>query len=103
VLVILCVPEVVILIKYFPDGLTISDLIASSCYGISIVVILYSVLYLKLREKNVTRVLLALIISWVLIILFSVPLLLMAIINFSVAAVLYYSLYYRFEYDLELE
>jgi hypothetical protein len=97
---ILCIPEIIILLRNFPDQLHWRHAVESLFFGMSIGIIFYSVHFINaFHEKDFTRFIFAAVIGWVLLVLFSVPIHWLTIINAACGAWIYRKHFYVFEYD----
>jgi hypothetical protein len=100
VFLILCFPEIIILIRNFPVTLDWFSAIEALLFGISIGVIFYSAHFINaFHEKDFTRIIFGGVIGWVLLILFSIPLTLLTLINLGLGSWLYRKYFYGFEYS----
>jgi hypothetical protein len=96
----LCLPETGLIIGEFPKGYGSSDLINLIFYGVSILIALYAILFIKSWELRgyVRRVFYIMILS-IVFILFNTPVLAMAIAYTLTGLLLWHKYYYSFEYD----
>jgi hypothetical protein len=98
VLIILILPEIVILIKYYPPMLSSIVLINLIGYGISTQCFFYSLLFNKrFADRNFTQALFAFVILWLLLVLSGVPLLIITIINIAIAIIVYGKSFYNYQ------
>jgi hypothetical protein len=101
---ILCFPETVILIKYYPDVVGWIHAPSFLFFGVSIGVLFYGLLFTQaFRLKNFERPIFALVISWILLILFHVPTFILACVNFCAGLLAIRNCFYRFEFPSQDE
>jgi hypothetical protein len=103
VLIILCLPEISILIKYFPAVLSWTQAPLLILYGAGIGVLFYGFHFTGvIHHENFQRLIFALFIGWILLILFKVPIVAMALVNAIGGVWLVRCYFYRFEWhDVE--
>lgn len=100
VLLSFCLPEILILVKNFPATLEWPILLAIISFGISINFLYNSLHFVAIfQKKGFAQIIFASIISWIVLILFSVPLLLITFINMTAAIILYRTYFYQYEYN----
>jgi hypothetical protein len=100
VLLILCAPEILILIRNLPSELRIYDGILLFLYGLSICYAIYGHLYWRAGtdERSVLRTVMMSLLYFVLI-LFDTPLSAMILFNLLIGTVTYWYCYRKFEYN----
>jgi hypothetical protein len=100
VFMILCLPEISILVKYFPNALSWMQAPVLILYGTSIGVLFYGFHYAGMvQQKNFERLIFVLFIVWILLILFRISIPLMALVNATVGMWLFKNYFYRFEWS----
>ena len=103
-LLILIIPELGMMIKNFPIGFRIWDIISSILFALSIPVFFYGLLYLKDRDQEkFMPFVFFFAISWILLVLFKIPLWIIASTNFAVGLICWKKFYYSFEYISKAE
>jgi hypothetical protein len=95
--------EIGLLIKYYPSDLSISHQLTLLMFGLSIYLLAFAYLYLKslLLDLFIQKAFVAAF-CWIILILFKVPIALMAILQIGLGCYIYSKRYYRFEYTVEL-
>lgn len=101
VLLVLCAPELIFLTKYLPDHLSLMTNISIAIFGISIVLLFYALIFLKLLRENFSRVIFGLSILWIFLVLCGVPPEILAAANILASILIYRTHYYRFEYGAD--
>jgi hypothetical protein len=98
VLLIFCVPEITIVIKYFPDALHWRDALSVLFFGLSTGLLFYGLHFTGvIQQKHFERPVFALVIGWLLVILFRVPVFVLAFVNSGIGIWLVGKYFYRFE------
>ncbi|NJM26642.1 MAG: hypothetical protein HC859_15360 [Bacteroidia bacterium] len=101
-LILLLLPEIGVVAGYFPAGLQASAVVSVVLLGFSINVYLFGYMHRKdMKMETLTQMLFFTCIGWLLLILFSVPLLVLAVVNIAAGTWLYYRHFYQFEYSAE--
>jgi hypothetical protein len=96
---ILCLPEVILLIKNFPENRMWHDYIISTVFLFSIPILFYGLLYVKDRtQEEITPIVFYYVIGWFVLVLFNVPMLLLGIVNTVAGLFLWKKFFYSFEY-----
>ena len=102
ILFILCIPEVIFLLRNFPENLKWEHSIFTILFGISICMFFFGLSYVNaLQNKDPMRRVFAAAIVWFVLILFKVPLLFLASVNFITWIILFRKCFYDFEYSQE--
>jgi hypothetical protein len=95
---ILCLPEITIVIKYFPEALYWMEAPSVIFFGISTGLLFYGLHFTNvIQQKNFERPVFSLVIGWVLIILFRVPVFILMLVNSGIGIWLVGRYFYRFE------
>jgi hypothetical protein len=98
VFLILCLPEITIIIKYFPDALNWMEAPSVILFGISTGLLFYGLHFTEvIHQKNFERPVFALVIGWILLILFRVPVFVLVLANSGIGIWLVGKYFYRFE------
>lgn len=103
VFVVVCFPEIVFIIKYFPQNLSMVDLLSVVALGVSIGVFLYTLLLVDLGKENFSRAVFLYLIVLILSILFKIPAYALAMINLVTGVVIFNSRYYAYQHKPENE
>ena len=103
IFILLQMAEIGTMINYLPSGIAVSHTIFLILFGLSIDLMFYAGMYFRDRamESFVNR-LFFMSIAWIVLILFQVPILLMAAVQVMLAIVIYRRHFYRFEFDAEI-
>jgi hypothetical protein len=97
-LVFLSMPETGIIITYFPDNLSFINLITALFFAFSCQFFIYCLMYRKpIDQERLMKVAFIFSVTWILLILFKVPLLLVATLNTGLATYWYNRFYFDFE------
>jgi hypothetical protein len=95
---VMCLPETVILIKYYPEVIGWMQAPSVVLFGISIGYLFYALHFTEvIHQKNFERLIFALVMSWILLILFSAPVLILALVNSGVGIWIFGNHFYHFE------
>lgn len=98
VFLILCLPEITVVIKYFPDALHWMEAPSVIFFGISTGLLFYGLHFTEvIHQKNFERPVFALVIGWILLILFRVPVFVLVLVNSGIGIWLVGKNFYRFE------
>jgi hypothetical protein len=98
VFISLCIPEVIVLVKYFPDGLSLIYVVMLTLLGLSLATLFYGILYMQgVMQKDFVYLTFALIMLYIVLVLFNTPLLLLVLMNFVTGFMLFKGYYYSFE------
>lgn len=98
VLLILCIPEIILLIRYFPENLHPIYTFLLIMLGVSSNVVFYSTMFLPgLIQKDFARLTFAVIMACIVLILFKVPVVLLIFVQFTIGVLLFNRFYYSFE------
>jgi hypothetical protein len=101
VMTILCIPEVILLIRNFPENLPWQHSVFTILFGISICMFLYGLSFINsIQHKDPVRWIFGAGIAWILLVLWKVPLELLAAVNFMIWALLMKTGFYNFEYSV---
>jgi hypothetical protein len=95
--IILSIPENTVLIRYFPQNLSVISIPGIISFGISIQFLLYAALYKNGLTENFTRTMFILLMTLLILILFKIPLVIFIVINVILGSYLYTIHYYRYE------
>ncbi|HYG20149.1 MAG TPA: hypothetical protein VD816_14525 [Ohtaekwangia sp.] len=96
---LLSLPEIALLLKYFPEHLGWMTFAASVLFAVSIPFLFYSLQYTEDRkEEKFMRLVFAWTIAWIVLVLFKVPIWALAGGNLLIAARVWRKFYYVFEY-----
>jgi hypothetical protein len=96
---IVCLPEVILLIKNFPENRMWHDYIISTVFLFSIPILFYGLLYVKDRtQEEIMPIVFYCVIGWFVLVLFNVPMLLLGIVNTVAGLFLLKKFFYSFEY-----
>ncbi len=100
---LLVLPEIGAIINYFPSELSVSHLFIILLFGMSLSLLSYSCLFIHdiTLETFLHNVFLATFL-WIILILFKVPVALLAIVNSGIAVTIYRKHFYRFEFNSEI-
>lgn len=99
ILLIIIIPEVLVLIRYFPVSPTFLDVIGIFAFGLSITAIVYGFLLIKQMElSSIMAYIFWLIVVTTFLILFSIHPIVLAILYFFVSGTIIYLRIYKFEY-----
>jgi len=99
IFLILILPEVLVLIRYFPVSPTFLDVVGIFAFGLSITTIVYGFLLIKQMElSNIMAYIFWLIVVTTFLILFSIHPIVLAILYFLVSCSIIYLRMYKFEY-----
>jgi hypothetical protein len=101
VMVTICAPECIVILKNFPAQLAFSHVIGLLLFSFSTMLLLYALLFLKIKPDNVSRAIFSVMIIWILLILFSLPIICIAIANTIIATIIIRSCFYSFEFSEE--
>lgn len=103
-LLILIIPELGMIIKNFPAEFDIWSLISSITFALSIPIFFYGLLYIKdLDQEKFTPFVFFFSITWILLVLFKIPLWVIASMNLVVGLICLKKFYYSFEYNSKAE
>lgn len=103
-LTLLLLPEIGILTGYFPSGFHAGSIASVILLGFSINVYLFGYIHRRdMKMETLTQTLFFTCIGWLLLILFSMPLLAIAFFNIAGGTWLYYRHFYQFEYSAETD
>jgi hypothetical protein len=95
---IICLPETVILIKYFPEVVGWIQVPSVIFFGVSIGLLFYGLHFTEvIRHKNFERLIFGLVMGWILLTLFGVPVSILALVNSGVGIRVVKKYFYRFE------
>jgi len=95
---LLLIPEIGVIVKHFLAGFNALELLSVVLFGISIPVLFYGCLYLEDRGKDqLMTIVFFIAIALTLVILFQIPLIILAFINFCVGCLFWKFYYYTFE------
>jgi hypothetical protein len=93
-----CLPEIMILIKYFPEAVEWIQALPVIFFGASIGYLFYALHFTEvIHQKNFERLIFALVMGWILVILFSVPVFILALVNAGIGIWILVKYFYRFE------
>jgi hypothetical protein len=96
---IVFLPEVIFLIKNFPENRGLHDYIIFTFFLFSIPTLCYGLLYVKDRnQEEIMPIVFYCVIGWFVLILFDVPVLLLGITNVLAGLFLWKKFFYSFEY-----
>jgi hypothetical protein len=96
---ILCIPETGLLIKNFPAYLSFFDLIQLILLSMSTLVLVYALRYIRdTGLEKFTRSIFLLCMLWIIMILFMVPIWIIAAANVLIGSIVFRKNYYAFEY-----
>jgi hypothetical protein len=101
VFVVICLPESVVIVKNFPMQLVTTQAVSLLLFGFSTLLFFYAMLFIKIKPDNVSRAIFSTIILWVLLTLFSIPSIIIAVINTILAIIIIRFFYYSFELSEE--
>lgn len=103
IFIILQMAEIGSMINYLPSGVTVFHTIFLILFGLSIDLMFYAGMHFRDRtmESFVNR-LFFMTIAWIVLILFQVPIVLMAVVQIVLATMIYRKYFYRFEFDAEI-
>lgn len=95
---ILCLPELGLVIKNFPQGLGFIDEVSSIFFSLSIGILYYGYLYLNnmILDRFMQHVF-GIVLIFILMILFAVPIWLLALLNLTVGTTLFRKHYYSYQ------
>jgi hypothetical protein len=97
-MIFLSMPETGIIITYFPDNLSMINLITALFLAFSCQLFMYCLMYRKsIDQEQLMKVAFIFSVTWILLILFKVPLLLIASLNTGVAVYWYNRFYFHIE------
>ncbi len=103
-ILLLLVPELGMIIKNFPAGFNSFDVVSSILLALSIPVFFYGLLYIKDRDQEKFMPFVFFFsISWILLVLFKIPLGVIASLNLLFGLVCLKKFYYTFEYISKTE
>jgi len=90
------------LFSYFPEALSIIDLVALYSYGLSVYFFGYAYLFIRdiSLEKFINKAFIAAFV-WFILILFKMPVLFLTVLHFCIGWIIYRNNYYRFEFTAE--
>jgi hypothetical protein len=96
---IIFLPEVILLIRSFPQGWNWHDYLVSTFFLFSIPMLFYGMLFVKDRnQEEIMPVVFYCVIGWFVLILFKIPILLLGIVNAFTGLILWKRFHYSFEY-----
>jgi len=96
---ILTLPETGLLVTRFPAGFGITGFISAYSFALSIPFLFYNLFYVKdWQQENIMRVVYSLAIAWFVLILFKIPLAVLAAANIIGGIVIWKRCWYTFEY-----
>lgn len=99
VFILICAPELGLLLTTFPKNLAVFDLIQLIFFSVSVITLLYTTLYIKdIDLEKFTRRTFLTSMLWIVLILFKVPIGLIGIVNLVIGMALFKMYYYTFEY-----
>lgn len=98
-LLILTLPETGLLVSRFPRGFGVTAFLSNYCFALSIPFLFYSLLYIKDRhQEQLMTPVFCLVIGWFVLVLFSVPLAVLAGLNAAIGITVWKIYWYKFEY-----
>lgn len=96
---LLTIPETALLARSFPSSLEPSSLAGCYLFAMSVLLLLYNALYLKDRnEEQFMPIVFGCAMSWIVLILFKIPLWLLGGTNVLIGLLIWRRYYYSFEY-----
>jgi hypothetical protein len=95
--VLLSIPEMTVIVKYFPRHLSLFDFVQIMIYIISIQLFIYGLLYTRFHHEQVLKIVFVSVVLSFGLILFKVPVWILMMITATAGLTIYLRNYYRYE------
>ena len=96
-LLLLNITEYALLSRNFLPHLATFEILAACVFGLTIQMLFYSGLFLIRDQKNITRVMFMILVTWWVLILFKTPMPVLCALNLAASATIYFKRYYAYQ------